>query len=79
MTHIPNVYLMIHANDLEYLDNVLKKISPELLFNFRERVIFVQRSSMPNETLKMKNWCKAVFGDKNLKPVWDEKNQFQTA
>ena len=44
MTHIPNVYLMIHADNMAYVDNVLKKISRELLFNFRERVIFVQRN-----------------------------------
>ena len=50
MTHIPNVYLMIHADSLKYVDNVLKKIPPELLLNFRERVIFVQRSSSAKDT-----------------------------
>lgn len=43
MTHIPNVYLMIHANSGEYLEKVLKKISSDILKNFRERVIFVQK------------------------------------
>ena len=76
MTHIPNVHLMIHADNLQYVDNVLRKIPKELLFNFTERVIFVQRSKAASDTQKMKKWCKEVFGDKEKTLVWDEKAQF---
>ena len=61
------------------MDNVLSKIPPELLYDFRERVIFVQRSKAASDTIKMKKWCKDVFGDKEKKGAWDDKNQFVKA
>ena len=74
MTHIPNVYLLIQVKELDYQESVLNKIPAEILVNFKERVLFVQRSKSAPDKLKYMKWCSTVFniGTKEKKE-WEGK------